>query len=101
MRILLKKRKKRKKGKKKKRNPIQKLLVIQLNEYEIIKATKWGAFQTDWRMFKYFRPDFYKDFLGKTSSCSATKIQAAVRGHQTRKKYKKGGIGKKSRRNIR
>jgi hypothetical protein len=33
---------------------------------EIIKATKWGAFQTDWRMFKYFRPDFYKDFIGKT-----------------------------------
>lgn len=32
---------------------------------EIIKATKWGAFQTDWRMFKYFRPDFYKDFIGK------------------------------------
>ena len=29
---------------------------------EIIKATKWGAFQTDWRMFKYFKPDFYKYF---------------------------------------
>ena len=35
---------------------------------EIIKATKWGAFQTDWRMFKYFRPDFYKVFTGKSSS---------------------------------
>ena len=68
---------------------------------EIVKATKWGAFQTDWRMFQYFRPDFYKDFLGKTSSCGAIKIQAAGRGHQTRKKYKKGGIGKKSRRNTR
>jgi hypothetical protein len=67
---------------------------------EIIRATKWGTFQTDYKMFKYFRPDFYKDFLGKTSSCSAIKIQAVVRGHQTRKKYKKGGIGKKSRRNI-
>ena len=33
---------------------------------EIIKATKWGAFQTDWRMFKYFKPDFYKDFLKDT-----------------------------------
>jgi len=32
---------------------------------EIIKATKWGAFQTDWRMFKYFKPDFYKYFLQK------------------------------------
>ncbi len=68
---------------------------------EIIRATKWGTFQTDYKMFKYLKPDFYKDFLGKTSSCSAIKIQAAVRGHQTRKKYKKGGIGKKSRRNIR
>ena len=34
---------------------------------EIIKATKWGAFQTDYRMFKYFKPDFYKYFLGKSS----------------------------------
>jgi hypothetical protein len=71
------------------------------NFADIIKATKWSSGFTDHNMFKYFRPDFYKDFLGKTSSCSATKIQAAVRGHQTRKKYKKGGIGKKSRRNIR
>ena len=27
---------------------------------EIIKATKWGSFQTDYRMFHYLRPDFYK-----------------------------------------
>jgi len=27
---------------------------------KITKATKWGAFQTDYRMFKYFRPDWYK-----------------------------------------
>ena len=26
---------------------------------EIIRATKWGAFQTDYRMFSYFRKDFY------------------------------------------
>lgn len=30
---------------------------------EIIKATKWSTHQTDHRMFKYFRPDFYKEFL--------------------------------------
>jgi hypothetical protein len=30
---------------------------------QVIKATKWGTFQTDYRMFKYFRPDFYKEFL--------------------------------------
>ena len=29
----------------------------------IIKSTKWGAFQTDYRMFKYFRPDWYKIIL--------------------------------------
>jgi hypothetical protein len=37
---------------------------INSNEFkEIIKATKWTSFQTDWRMFKYFKPDFYKYFL--------------------------------------
>jgi len=30
---------------------------------DIIKSTKWGAFQTDWRMFLYFKDDFYKSFL--------------------------------------
>jgi hypothetical protein len=36
---------------------------VNSNEFkEIIKATKWTAFQTDWRMFKYFNPDFYKHF---------------------------------------
>lgn len=30
---------------------------------KIVKATKWGAFQTDWRMFKYFRKDFWKEFI--------------------------------------
>jgi hypothetical protein len=59
---------------------------------EIIKATKWGVFQTDWRMFKYFKPDFYKQFLGKASA--ATKIQAVARGKQTRKKKLKTTGGK-------
>jgi hypothetical protein len=30
---------------------------------EIIKATKWGAFQTDYRMFNYFKKDFYTYFI--------------------------------------
>jgi len=39
---------------------------INTDEFKtIIKATKWGAFQTDYRMFKYFKPDFYKSFLTK------------------------------------
>ena len=52
----------------------------------IIKATKWGAFQTDWRMFKFFKPDFYKQFLKDKQS---TKIQSLTRGHQQRNKTKK------------
>ena len=31
-----------------------------------INPSQWrglGAYQTDWRMFKYFKPDFYKYFL--------------------------------------
>ena len=28
---------------------------------EILRATKWSSFQTDYRMFSYFDPEFYKD----------------------------------------
>jgi hypothetical protein len=27
---------------------------------DILKATKWGAFNTDWRMFKYFKDGFWR-----------------------------------------
>ncbi len=30
---------------------------------EILKYTKWSTFQTDWRMFKYFKNDFWKEFI--------------------------------------
>ena len=30
---------------------------------EILKYTKWSTFQTDWRMFKYFKKDFYEYIL--------------------------------------
>lgn len=30
---------------------------------EILEATKWSSFQTDYRMFYYFSPDFYKLFV--------------------------------------
>ena len=30
---------------------------------EILKYTKWSTFQTDWRMFKFFKPDFWSEFL--------------------------------------
>lgn len=45
---------------------------------EIIKATKWGAFQTDYKMFKYFRPDFYKEFLKKPEEVAKRKTVRAV-----------------------
>lgn len=47
---------------------------------KIIAATKWGAYQTDWRMFKYFKKDFYKYFLDKSPP------PPEVKGAQTKKK---------------
>lgn len=42
------------------------LKVIDTDEFKkVIASTKWSTFQTDWRMFKYFKPDFYKYFLKK------------------------------------
>jgi len=32
---------------------------------EVLKYTKWSTFQTDWRMFNYFRKDFWKEFITK------------------------------------
>jgi len=34
---------------------------------EIIQATKWGIFETDYKMFKYFKKDFYKKLTYKGS----------------------------------
>jgi hypothetical protein len=56
---------------------------------EIIKATKWGVFQTDWRMFLYFRNDFYKllkrEIKTKTNS---QKIHKTQKINKTQKIYK-------------
>jgi hypothetical protein len=30
---------------------------------KVIACSKWSAFQTEWRMFKYFRKDFWRDFV--------------------------------------
>jgi len=30
---------------------------------DLIAATKWGNFQTDWKMFRYFKKDFWKEFV--------------------------------------
>ena len=60
---------------------------------EIIKATKWGAFQTDWRMFKYFKPDFYKYFLKNDAGLKINKFvtKKLREKKQKTKKVSKGG----------
>jgi hypothetical protein len=35
---------------------------------DILKYTKWSTFQTDWRMFNYFTPEFWKKFETNLSS---------------------------------
>jgi hypothetical protein len=54
---------------------------------DILNAMSFGNFRIDWRMFKYFRPDFYKQFLG--TQAASTKIQAVIRGHQQRQNTRK------------
>jgi hypothetical protein len=60
---------------------------------EIIRATKWGAFQTDWRMFKYFKPDFYKYFLKDEAASKINNfVTKKLREKKARtKKASKGG----------
>ena len=41
---------------------------------EVIKATKWGAFQTDYRMFPYIKRDFFKMKLFKSGSRTLKKV---------------------------
>ena len=35
---------------------------------EIIKYTKWGTFQTEWRFFKYLKKDFWKYFVDENGN---------------------------------
>ena len=30
---------------------------------QILKYTKWSTYHTDWRMFNYFKKDFWKEFM--------------------------------------
>jgi len=63
-------------------------VVLESDEFDnVLKSMSFSNFGIDWRMFKYFKPDFYKQFLGK--ALAATKIQSVTRGKLTRKK--KGG----------
>jgi hypothetical protein len=59
---------------------------------KIIAATKWGAFQTDYRMFKYFKKDFYKHpmFTNKARTYSKPKSKSKSPDNKT-KKFKTAG----------
>jgi tRNA1(Val) A37 N6-methylase TrmN6 len=54
---------------------------------KIIAATKWGAFQTDYRMFKYFKKDFFKHpmFTNKAKTYSKPKSKSKSPGNKTKK----------------
>lgn len=41
---------------------------------QIIAATKWGAFQTDYRMFRYIKPDFWKKFVSNKGGYRKTLV---------------------------
>ena len=41
---------------------------------EILKYTKWSTFQTDWRMFKEFKPDFWKWFIDEENNKSSNEV---------------------------
>jgi hypothetical protein len=45
---------------------------------EILDATKWGAFQTDYRMFKYFDPLFYTK-MAKNKTVKRKKVERRTR----------------------
>lgn len=62
---------------------------------EIIKATKWTAFQTDWRMFKHFNPDFYKHFLKSKKTVKNNDIKFNTKKLKLRQSNKKVNKTKK------
>ena len=39
-----------------------------------VKAMSFGNFRIDWRMFKYFKPDFYKYFLKEESKTTKREL---------------------------
>ena len=53
---------------------------------EILKYTKWSTFQTDWRMFKFIKPDFWKSFIDTDSSLLSKKVSDKNIVEQTEEK---------------
>jgi hypothetical protein len=73
------------------------LKVVQSDAFKkIIAATKWGVFNTDYTMFKYFKKDFYKHPMFKEkSSKTETKKSKESKKTSNSKTKKKGGSSKK------
>jgi hypothetical protein len=55
-----------------------KAVILSPRFQEILDATKWGAFQTDYRMFKYFDPLFYRK-LSKNKTVKRKKVERRTR----------------------
>jgi hypothetical protein len=78
------------------------LKAIETEEFkEMIKATKWATFQTEPKMFKYFKPNFYKYFLreeaGKTIKKFITKKHQERKNKTKKTSPKSGGTRKRIR----
>jgi hypothetical protein len=58
---------------------------------EIIKAAKWQTFQTDWRMFKYLKKDFYKYFLKEDEPLPVLVEKGQLRKKKTKRKHRGRG----------
>jgi hypothetical protein len=52
---------------------------------DIIKATKWGSFQTDYRMFKYFRKDFVNIICPTTNKNISSRHTGLAKHNRTTK----------------
>jgi hypothetical protein len=58
---------------------------------DILKYTKWSTFQTDWRMFKYLKKDFYKYFIEKNDKVikRTKKIEKDINDEEEKQKINK------------
>ena len=54
---------------------------------DIIKATKWGSFQTDYRMFKYFRKDFVNILCPTKKNISSRRLPFVKHNLTQKNKY--------------
>lgn len=57
----------------------------------ILKATKWGNYAIDYKLFKHFNADFYKSFLGKKNKTNKKDIDRNNRKTKKLKNFEKTG----------